>query len=457
MLRNVKKIHFIGIGGSGMSGIAELLLNLGYEVSGSDIVNSNIIKRLKKLGAKIKIGHSGKNLPSGTDVVVVSSAILSDNVEVKEAVRRKIPVIPRAEMLSELTRFKYSIAIAGTHGKTTTTSMIALVLKEGGLDPTVVIGGRLKNIKSSARLGLGDYLVAEADESDASFLKLLPTISVITNIDDDHLNFYGNMDNLKNAFVEFLNKTPFYGVSFLCIDDENVREILPLLKRKFFTYGTVKEADFLATNIRDHDFSSSYTLYFKNKRVGEVKLSVPGKHNILNSIAASAVGIELDIPFSKIRKALKSFEGVDRRFEIKGKIDDIIIIDDYGHHPTEIRMVLKTVKEQWPERRIICVFQPHRFSRTLSLSFQFGRSFDGVSYLVLLPIYSAGEKPIPGVSSLLIWENLPRGLRKRYVSNFKEAVNVILKEIQKGDILLTIGAGDVYKIGEMVLKELKKR
>jgi len=454
MLKKIKRIHFVGIGGSGMSGIAEVLLNMGYKISGSDVVNSNIIKRLKNLGAKIRIGHSKNNL-GNIDVVVVSSAIDSTNVEVKEALRRKIPVIPRAEMLAELMRLKYSVAVAGSHGKTSTTSMIALVLKEGGLDPTVVIGGRLRNIKSSARLGLGDYLVAEADESDASFLSLFPTINVLTNIDDDHLNFYGNMENLKSAFVEFLNKVPFYGSSFVCVDNQNVSNILPLLKRKYYTYGIKKKADFRAVDISFSDFSSSYTLYFRDKKVGKVELSVPGRHNILNSISACAVGLELGVAFSKIRKGLKEYTGVDRRMEIKAKIKSIIVIDDYGHHPTEIKTTLRTIKEQWPSRRLICIFQPHRFSRTKNLAWQFGKSFDGVDFLLLLPIYPAGERPIPGVSSLLIWENLPRSLRKRYVKNFDEAVDIVLKEISPSDILLTIGAGDVYRIGERVIENLK--
>ena len=335
--------------------------------------------------------------------------------------------------------------------------MAALVLKEGGMDPTVVIGGRLKNIKSSARLGLGDYLVAEADESDASFLKLYPTLAVVTNIDDDHLNFYGSMENLKNAFIEFVNRIPFYGASFLCGEDDNIREIKSLIKRKTYTYAMTGPADFKAECVRYRDFGSEYQVYFSGKRAGNIRLNVPGRHNLLNSLAACAAGMELEIPFKKIREGLESFRGVDRRLEIKAQLKNVIFIDDYGHHPTEIRTTLKTIRETWPARRVICLFQPHRFSRTKDLAWQFGKAFSSVDYLILLPIYPAGEKAIPGVTSLLIWENLPRQLRKTYVEDRKKLIRLVLSELKPGDILLTQGAGDISRLGEDLIGEFRKK
>lgn len=449
MYKQINQIHFVGIGGSGMSGIAEVLLNLGYKVTGSDLKKTDVTAHLIKCGAKIHIGHRASNI-KGADVVVTSTAVSKANPEVINANAKKIPVIPRIEMLAEIARLKYAITIAGTHGKTTTTSLAALVLEKGGLDPTVVIGGRLKNLKSGAKLGRGQYLVAEADESDGSFLKLHPAITVVTNIDNDHLDYYGTIENIKRAFVQHINSVPFYGCAMLCVDDANVREILPQIKRRYFTYG-FKNADFIATDIRNHGIGYKFNVLLKNKKLGTIIVKSQGRHNILNSLAAVAVGVELGIPFKKIAAALASFAGVGRRLEIKGEKNGITVIDDYGHHPTEIRATIAAVKDSWPKRRLIVLFQPHRYSRTAHLYKDFGASFGRADQVKLFEIYAASEKPVPGVTSALIGDIIKK--KGGNVESFRGA-DATAETLKRGDIVLTLGAGDVWKTGEEILKKI---
>jgi len=438
-----------------MSGIAEVLINLGYKVSGSDLKQTEITQRLASLGGKIFIGHKPEQI-GNAHVVVTSSAVLPDNPEVVQAKKLKIPVIPRAEMLAELMRLKYAVTVAGTHGKTVTTSLVSMVLAEGGLDPTVVIGGRLKNIGSSAKLGKGEFIVAEADESDGSFLKLTPTIALVTNIDDDHLDYYKTLDNIKSAFTQFVNKVPFYGSIILCGEDENIKSIIPQITRKYYTYGIGKNYDFYAENIAYEEMDTEFDLCFTGKNLGRLRIHLPGIHNVVNSLGAAAVGIELGIELGKIRKAFLDFTGVSRRLEVKARKKDIVFIDDYGHHPTEIRVTLETVKSIWPERRLLVVFQPHRYTRTRDLAKKFGLSFNSVSRVWLTDIYSAGEKPIPGISSSLILESFPAD--KRETVTLSSDRNAIIKEVIKNlrprDVLVTLGAGDVYKIGEEILKKI---
>ena len=455
MLKNIQYIHFVGIGGSGMSGIAEVLINLGYKVSGSDLKQTEITQRLASLGGKIFIGHKPEQI-GNAHVVVTSSAVLSDNPEVVQAKKLKIPVIPRAEMLAELMRLKYAVTVAGTHGKTVTTSLVSMVLAEGGLDPTVVIGGRLKNIGSSAKLGKGEFIVAEADESDGSFLKLTPTVALVTNIDDDHLDYYKTLDNIKSAFTQFVNKVPFYGSIILCGEDENIKSIIPQITRKYYTYGIGKNYDFYAENIVYEEMDTEFDLCFTGKNLGRLRIHLPGVHNVVNSLGAAAVGIELGIELEKIRKAFLDFTGVSRRLEVKARKKDIVFIDDYGHHPTEIRVTLETIKSIWPERRLLVVFQPHRYTRTRDLAKKFGLSFDSVSRVWLTDIYSAGEKPIPGISSSLILESFPSDKRETVTlsSDRNAIIKQVIKSLRPRDVLVTLGAGDVYKIGEEILKKI---
>ena len=450
MFKKIQHIHFVGIGGSGMSGIAEVLLTLGYKVSGSDLKKTDVTEHLQKLGAKVSIGHKGENI-EGANVVVTSTAVDQNNPEVVSARENKIPVIPRIEMLAELARLKYAVTIAGTHGKTTTTSLASLVLAKGGLDPTVVIGGRLKNLKSGAKLGRGEYLVAEADESDGSFLKLSPTIAVVTNIDNDHLDYYGTMENIKAAFIKHINSVPFYGCSIVCSDDANVRGIMPQIKRRCLTYGLQNTPDYTAKEIKAVGFGHEFDVYNNEKKLGRIRLNVPGIHNVLNALAAIAVGVELGVSFKDITAALVEYAGVGRRLEIKGDKNGVLVIDDYGHHPTEIRATLGAIKSSWPDRRLITLFQPHRYTRTLSLSKEFGDALKLSDDVRLLEIYSAGEKPIEGVSNKLIFDNMKdKGVRVEYF----ESAERLLSQLKPGDIVLTLGAGDVWKIGEEILKKI---
>ncbi len=451
MFRKAQRIHLVGIGGSGMSGIAEVLRTLGYEVSGSDLASTPVTRRLKRLGATIRKGHRGANV-GDADVVVVSSAVRPDNPEVVEARRRKVPVIPRAEMLAELMRLKYGVAVAGAHGKTTTTAMIADVLAAGGLDPTVVIGGRVQSLRSGAKLGKGDVMVAEADESDGSFLKMKPTIAVVTNIDREHLDHYDSLGEIQDAFVQFLSRVPFYGAAVLCIDEPNVREILPRIDRRVLTYGFTSEADLFAAETRLDRFETSFTVAGFGERLGNVRLRAPGRHAVSNALAAIAVGLEFDVPFSTIARALARFRGVDRRFQRKGEAFGATVVDDYGHHPTEIQATLAAAREGFGARTVV-VFQPHRYTRTEALLEEFGRAFFLADHVLVLPIYAAGEKPIPKVDGRAVVEALVRhGHPGAEFVPKGDAVPGRLRElVRPGDLVVTLGAGDVWKAGEEFL------
>jgi UDP-N-acetylmuramate--alanine ligase len=448
-------IHFVGIGGIGMSGIAELLLNIGYKVSGSDSSRSDITRRLERLGGIVFKGHSAEQI-RGADVVVTSSAIGPGNPEVVAAGQASIPVIPRAEMLAELMRLKYSVAVAGAHGKTSTTSIIASVLGKGGLDPTVVIGGKLKSIDSNALLGEGDYIVAEADESDGSFLKMSPTIAVVTNIDREHLDFYRDLNAIKEVFLNFIDKIPFYGLAVLCLDNEPIQDIIPSIQKRFTTYGMSTQADFQAKDVIFEGLKSRFHVYHYGTELGEILLNLPGLHNVYNSLASIAVGMELDISFDVIKSALQTVEGVQRRLEIKGEKKGVTVVDDYGHHPTEIKITLQAARESWPHRRVVVVFQSHRYTRTQALFDEFTRSFYQSDLLVVLPIYAAGEPKIKGVEGHALFEGIRSHGHKEvvYFRDFETAVSHLIKILNPEDILLTLGAGDVWKVGEMVLKEL---
>jgi UDP-N-acetylmuramate--alanine ligase len=454
MYRKKYHIHFVGIGGIGMSGIAELLLNLGYTVSGSDLKSSEITERLQRFGGHIFKGHAAEQIGTA-DVVVVSSAVNADNPEVRAARQVSIPVIPRAEMLAELMRLKYSIAVAGAHGKTTTTSIISTVLDRGGLDPTVVIGGKLKSIGTNARLGEGEFIVAEADESDGSFLKMSPTIAVVTNIDREHLDHYPDLDAIKAAFLEFIDRIPFYGLAVLCLDNESVQDLIPNVKKRYTTYGMSTQADVQARNVTLAGLRSQFTLLHLGAPLGDIRLNLPGIHNVYNAMASVAVGLELGIPFETVKAALETVEGVQRRLEIKGVVNGITIVDDYGHHPTEIKTTLQAAKEAWTERRLVVVFQPHRYSRIRALFDEFTRSFYQSDVLLVLPIYSAGEKPIEGVDSFSMCDGIRRHGHKEVICKDSIAAAVAgLKDILvPGDILLTLGAGDVWKVGEEILRQ----
>jgi UDP-N-acetylmuramate--alanine ligase len=459
-------IHFVGIGGIGMSGIAEVLHNLGYEVTGSDVKDSETTRRLKGLGIKVYIGHEAENIDDA-HVVVVSSAVSGNNPEIVEAKRRFIPVIPRAEMLAELARLKYGILVAGAHGKTTTTSLISTVLAHAGFDPTVIIGGRLKATGSNARLGQGEFLVAEADESDGSFLKLSPTIAVATNIDREHMDFFQSLNSLKDAFHSFLDKIPFYGVSIVCTENEHLRELLPSLHRRYITYGFHSEAEIYAKNIRKGFMSVGFEATYKGRDIGDFDLPLSGEHNVLNSLAAIGVALELQIDIPIIREALRRFGGIQRRFEFKGESNVIKVFDDYGHHPTEIKAVLKAAKEglmlnaskveSREPRRLFVLFQPHRYTRTKDLMDEFAASFNDADFLILLDVYSAGERPIEGISSATLFERIKkRGYNNTlHMKDKEEAIRHVIAHMQKGDMLLTLGAGDVWKIGDEILHRLR--
>lgn len=453
MYRKQYHIHFVGIGGIGMSGIAEVLLNKGYRVSGSDLKSSDITKRLASLGGAIFEGHAGEHA-AGADVVVTSSAVAADNPEVLAARNAGIPVIPRAEMLAELMRLQFSVAVAGSHGKTTTTSMVATVLAAGGLDPTVVVGGKLKNLGTNAVLGQGDYIVAEADESDGSFLKMSPTIAVVTNIDREHLDFYADLDEIKDCFARFLERLPFYGLAVLCLDCPQVQDIIPTVKRRMVTYGFSPQADFSAVDVRGSGAGSVFAVSHKEEILGEIALNVPGRHNVSNALAAVAVGLELSVGFKTIAEALSGFQGVGRRLEIKGERDGMMVMDDYGHHPTEIAATFAAIRDAWPRRRLVVVFQPHRFSRTKALFEDFSRAFYMSDKLIMLPIYAASEKPIEGVSAADLCASITRHGHKNAVAvaNKDEALEILKQEAREGDIVLTLGAGDVWQVGMAFLE-----
>ncbi|MCH7826156.1 MAG: UDP-N-acetylmuramate--L-alanine ligase [Acidobacteria bacterium] len=455
MYKRRQNIHFVGIGGIGMSGIAELLINLGYEVSGSDLRASPITRRLEQLGGTIYIGHQAEQV-AGAHVVVTSSAVSSDNAEVTEAVQRGIPVIPRAEMLAELMRMKHSIAVAGSHGKTTTTSILGTVLEGADLDPTVVIGGRLQAWGTNARLGHGDFLVAEADESDGSFLRLSPTFAIVTNIDREHLDHYRDFDELQRSFVTFLNSVPFYGASIVCLDDPNIQEVIPRIKRKLITYGFSSQADIRAADVVVQPDGTSFACYMDGELAGKVRLRLHGRHNALNTLAAIAVARELDIDFATIARTLAVFAGTDRRMQQIGAVNDILVIDDYGHHPTEIRAVLSTVRDAWDRRTIVC-FQPHRYSRSQLLMEDFGRAFYQADSVFVLPIYAAGEEPIPGVTSEALATSIVEHGHKAVhgVENLEQATEALTDMVRAGDLVLTLGAGDVWKVARDLVERLR--
>jgi UDP-N-acetylmuramate--alanine ligase len=457
MQRKVRQIHFVGIGGIGMSGIAEVLLNLGYAITGSDVSLSDITQRLTSLGAVIFSGHQASHLRDA-DVVVTSTAVKDDNPEVLEAHRRNIPVIPRAEMLAELLKMKFSVAVSGSHGKTTTTSMVSTVLAYGGLDPTMVIGGKLASIGSNAKIGDGEIIVAEADESDGSFLKLNPCLAVITNIDREHLDYYRDIEEIKAAFLKFANIVPFYGSTILCLDNEHVREILPQIKRKVITYGLTSPADYQATEMVLAGPLSKFSVSCRGERLGEVTLKVPGRFNIANALATIAVARELDMPFDAIRKGLEAFVGVHRRLEIKGKVNGVTVVDDYGHHPTEIRETLAAARQVWKDR-IIVVFQPHRYTRTQKLFNEFLTAFPDADYLIVTDIYAASEKPIEGVSAASLCEGIRAHGHQNviYLSGFDEMTDHLLAMAKPSDVIITQGAGSVWKVGEEFLKRVGKK
>lgn len=461
--RRIKQVHFVGIGGAGMGGIAEVVANLGYKVTGSDIAEGVMTERLRSIGVGVVIGHAAANI-DGANVVVISSAVSDENEEVIAAHEHNIPVIPRAEMLAELMRFRNGIAIAGTHGKTTTTSLVTSILEKAGLDPTYVIGGKLNSSSSNSRLGVGDYLVAEADESDASFLLLQPMMSVITNIDADHLGTYdGDFNKLKDAFVEFLHHLPFYGVAVLCIDDEHVRDILPRVTRTVVTYGTRPEADIRAENIRYKGTESHFTLCCgRDGRRLDICLNMPGEHNVLNALAAIAIAVELDVPDLVIQQALNEFQGVGRRFTQYGDIQTasgkITLVDDYGHHPTEMEATLKALRGAWPERRLVVVFQPHRFTRTRDLFEDLSRVLAEPDVLVLMDVYAASEEPIPGADG----RALAGAIRMRgkvnpiFVSEQEDTISVLGDIIEDGDVVLTLGAGNVGVLATEIPARLRQ-
>jgi len=453
-LGKTQRIHFIGIGGSGMSGIAEVLINQNYDVSGSDQSQSSVTDHLESLGAEIHFNHNAQNV-HGKHVVVVSSAICSNNPEVKAAREEMIPVIPRAEMLAELMRMKYGIAIAGTHGKTTTTSLVATVLAGGHLDPTIIVGGKLKNMGGHAKLGQSKFLVAEADESDGSFLKLSPTLAVVTTLDEEHMDYYNNMQNMKSAFLDFLNSVPFYGTAILCLDDPNLQSLLPKIEKRTITYGLKTQADYTAREISVSELKTNFTVFYQGKKLGEISSSSLGNHNICNTLAAVAVGMELNMDFQTIADALKVFSGVQRRFEILHQSDSLIIVDDYGHHPAEIQTTLSTAKEVWPNRRLVVVFQPHRFSRTQHLMESFYSSFNDADQLFLLDIYGAGEKPIEGIHS----QKMAQGIREFGHKNvdYIEKVDILVphlqNSLQSGDVILTLGAGNIGELAHKLVAQ----
>ncbi len=446
-LGKIQRIHFIGIGGSGMSGIAEVLINQDYEVSGSDPSSNRVTDHLKTLGADIRHNHSAQNI-RGKHVVVVSSAISDDNVEVQAAREQSIPVIPRAEMLAELMRMKYGIAIAGTHGKTTTTSLVAAVLAAGNLDPTVVIGGRIKNMGGHAKLGQSQYLIAEADESDGSFLKLSPTLAVVTTLDEEHMDFYLTIENMKSTFLQFLNRIPFYGAAILCVDDANLQSLLPRIEKRTITYGLKSQADYTARNISVEGLKTYFTVYHQGKKLGKILSGALGRHNVCNTLAAVAVGMELNMDFQTIAESLKTFTGVQRRFEILKQSESLIIVDDYGHHPVEIQATLSTAKEVWPDRRLVIVFQPHRYSRTKHLMESFFSSFNDADQLLLLDIYSAGEEPEEGIHSQRIAEGVKEFGHKNveYIGSTQSVIPHLQKILKPGDIVMTLGAGNIGEL-----------
>jgi UDP-N-acetylmuramate--alanine ligase len=458
MFEKKHQVHFVGIGGIGMSGIAEVLLNMGYSVTGSDQAESETTRRLARLGASVLIGHSHEHVTTGIDVVVISSAVKMSNPEVARARELRIPVIPRAEMLAELMRMKYGVAVAGTHGKTTTTSFIADVLARAGLDPTVVIGGKLRALGTNARLGQGKILVAEADESDGSFLMLSPTVAVVTNIDPEHLDHFGTIESVEQAFLEFIHRVPFYGRAVLCLDHPRVRALLPQVRKPYVTYGTTPEADWVASNITVEGLNTRFEVRHGNLHHGPVVLQMPGRHYALNALAAAIAACEVGVPFNTVREALAQFGGIHRRFEVLGEINNILVVDDYGHHPEEVRATLRAAREGF-QRRLVVAFQPHRYTRTRDLFNDFLSAFDDAERLFVTEIYPAGEDRIEGVSGDALYQALRRRghLDVEYRASRESLEAALLDTIRPGDLLIVLGAGDIYKVGEEILQTLRVR
>ena len=454
MFGRVKHVHLVGIGGAGMSGIAEVLLNLKFRISGSDLKRSDTTERLSELGARVSYGHAPENI-EGADVVVVSTAVSRDNPELVAARENLVPVIPRVEMLAELMRMKYSVAVGGTHGKTTTTSLISAVLSAGGLDPTVVVGGKIRAMGTGARLGASEYMVAEADESDGSFLKLSPTLAVVTTVDEEHLDYYSGLEEIKSAFTRFANSVPFYGCSILCLDQHNIQTIIGDIGRRVITYGLAGQADVQAHELEASGGHTAFSVTAGGENKGRIEITMPGLHNVYNSLAAVAVGLELGVDFGAIASALGEFEGISRRFEIKGEVNDVLVLDDYGHHPVEVRSTLTAAASRW-NRRLVVLFQPHRYTRTQKLLEEFGRSFYDATVLVVAGIYAASEEPIEGVSGANIVEAARRhGHRDaEYVEDLDGVFERAMEIIEPGDVVITLGAGDIYKVGERVLSAL---
>lgn len=459
MFRKTQQIHLVGIGGAGMSGIAEVLLTLGYKVTGSDLQASETTRRLEELGGRIFVGHQESNVGEA-QVVVISSAVSLQNPEVLVAKAKQIPVIPRAEMLAELMRLKFGVAIAGAHGKTTTTSMVANVLAQGGLDPTMVIGGKVNALGSHARLGRGDLLIAEADESDGSFLRLSPTIAAVTNLDREHLDHYGSMERITDSFLEFINKVPFYGLAVLCADDDRLRALFPKIVKRYHTYGLQERdgltPDFRATDIALKEWGAEFRAQFRGRNLGPFRLSVPGMHNVSNALVAIAIGIELDVPVDLIRKALAAFTGVERRFHLRGEANGITVVDDYGHHPTEVKATLAAAKQGWSDRRLVVLFQPHRYTRTRDLLEEFAHAFDRADLLFLTEIYAAGEQAIPGVSGFHLAETVRAAGHPSvtFVGQKDQLPDQVLPHLKPGDLVVTLGAGDIWKAGTGILSRL---
>jgi UDP-N-acetylmuramate--alanine ligase len=456
MFKSIRKIHFVGIGGIGMSGIAEILLNQGFEVSGSDLNLTEVTKRLSDLGAKIYEGHSPDNVKD-VDVLVYSSAVVPDNAEVRAAADRNIPIIKRAEMLAETMRMKYGIGIAGTHGKTTTTSMVGLTLTEGGIDPTIIVGGKLSGLGgTNARLGNGEFIVVEADEFDRTFLRLTPTIAAITTLESEHLDTYKDLDDIKTSFIEFANKVPFYGFVVLCLDETALQDIIPQINKTIFSYGTTAQADVRAIDIEHEGFSSKYSVIYKGNELGQIRLNLPGVHYVKNSLVAVTIGMELGIDFTIIKKALEKFTGVYRRFETKFK-NDILVLDDYAHHPTETTVTLAGIRAAW-DRRLIVVFQPHLYSRTKDFYQDFGKSFLNSDVFVCTDVYPAREKPIEGISGEII-ANATKKLGHKnvhYIKDKNEIPEKLMQIKKKDDIIITMGAGDIWKYGEKFVELVRK-
>ncbi|MCS7053427.1 MAG: UDP-N-acetylmuramate--L-alanine ligase [Ignavibacterium sp.] len=455
MFKNIKNIHFVGIGGIGMSGIAEILWNQGFNVTGSDKNLSDITDRLQQLGIKIFEGHKAENV-EGADLVVYSSAVTLDNPELVYAAEKNIPIIKRSEMLAETMRMKYGIGIAGTHGKTTTTSMVGLVLTEGGIDPTIIVGGKLSGLGgTNARLGNGEFIVVEADEFDRTFLKLTPTIAAITTLESEHLDTYKDLDDIKSAFIEFASKVPFYGFVVLCLDESALQDIIPLINKKIITYGLTAQADVRAVDITTSGFKSKYTVKYYGKELGQIELKIPGVHNVKNSLVAVIIGKELGIDFQIIKKALESFSGVYRRFEVKYD-KEIMVVDDYAHHPTETSATLKAIRDGW-DRRLVAVFQPHLYTRTRDFYTEFGKSFLNSDIFICTDVYPAREAPIEGVSGQLITNATKKFGHKNvfYIPDKNDIPDFLYSIKQDGDIIITMGAGDIWKYGEKFVEKLK--